>query len=72
MVVDEWGAVVGLYHSEPVIGNVALKAAGTTTLPKMSAVSGVAPAVQEQQLWPTLVILLQWILHQIMEWDQDQ
>jgi hypothetical protein len=72
VVVDEWGAVVGLYRSEPVIGNVALKAAGTTTLPKMSAVSGVVPAVQAQQLWPTLVILLQWILHQIMEWDQGQ
>jgi hypothetical protein len=69
---DEWAAAVALYHSVPEIGNVALKAADTTTLPKMSAVSDVAPAVREQLLWPTRVILLQWILHRTMEWAQGQ
>jgi hypothetical protein len=72
MAVDEWGAAVALYHFVLVIGSVALKAADTTTLPKMSAVFGVAPAVREQLLWLTQVIRLRWILRRTMEWAQDQ
>jgi hypothetical protein len=72
MVAAEWVAVAVLYHSELVIGSVALKAADTTTLPKMSAVSDVAPAVRVQPLWRTRVILLQWILHRTMAWARAQ
>jgi hypothetical protein len=72
MGVDEWVAVVALCLSELVIGSVALKAADTTILLKTLAVFDVAPAVRVRQLWLTRVILLQWILHRIMAWAQDQ
>jgi hypothetical protein len=71
MVADEWVAVVALFHSVLVIGNVVQKVAGITISQRMSAVCDVEPAGRVQQWWQIQAILLLWMLHRAMvvAWD---